>query len=123
MSPATLEKRITALERRIASLLCNAELNFQLEQLVGQTTIAGLNELKRQTLVLKKKVESVGDYRTALACVRVIRDFLELEAKLHGELQETSRTSVMNVNLDPETASKIAQTYLARRKLLEGTLR
>jgi hypothetical protein len=44
---------------------------------------------------------------------------VELIAKLGGELDERAQTNILNVNLDPDTARKIAETYLVRRP---GTL-
>jgi hypothetical protein len=45
---------------------------------------------------------------------------VELIAKLGGELDERAQTNILNLNLDPDTARKIAETYLVRRTKLEG---
>ena len=54
-----------------------------------------------------------------LASIRVQCGILELEAKLRGDLDERSPTNI-NVTLDPQTAKRIAETYLERRKQLAG---
>jgi len=61
-----------------------------------------------------------GDSRTALASIRVQYGILELEAKLRGDLDERSPTNLINVALDPQTAKRMAETYLERRKQLAG---
>jgi hypothetical protein len=41
---------------------------------------------------------------------------IELAAKLRGDLDERSPTNILNVNLDSETARRIAETYLERHR-------
>ena len=64
---------------------------------------------------LKQKAEKRGDYRTALAAVRELCRLIELVAKLTGELNERPQTNVL-VNLDADTARRIAETYLLRHR-------
>jgi len=84
-----------------------------------------LRNLTTEAQSLKRKAEQGGDYRTALAAVRELCRLIELMAKLTGELDERSQTNILNVQLDPQTARRVAETYLARHSPpeLEGEVR
>ncbi len=75
-----------------------------------------LHQLTLEAKRLKAKAEREGDLRTALAAVRELCRIVELVARLRGELGERVETKILNVNLDPETAKRIADTFLARHK-------
>jgi hypothetical protein len=75
-----------------------------------------LRELNAQAQRLKEKAERTGDLRTALAAVRELSRIVELIAKLRGELTEGGETKILNVNIDSETAKRIANTFLARHQ-------
>jgi hypothetical protein len=80
----------------------------------SESLIAQLDELKSEAQRLKQKAESAGDYRAALAAVRELCRIVELVAKLCGQMDARTETKILNVNLDPETVSRITQTFLAR---------
>jgi len=60
--------------------------------------------------------EKKGDLRTAMSGLRELTRMAELLAKLTGEIDQHNETNVVNVHITPEAASRIAQTYLARRR-------
>ena len=78
-----------------------------------------LEKLAMDANLIMVQAKARGDSRTALASIRVQCGILELEAKLRGDLDERSPTNI-NVTLDPQTAKRIAETYLERRKQLAG---
>jgi len=115
MRLTTLEKRVTTLE----TMLTHPTLNRSVHQTNDVLSLqAQLEELIHEAKLIKEKAEAAGDHR-ALACLRAHYQFLELACKLRGELDETPRTNILNVNLDPEIAKRIAETYLARHRALE----
>jgi hypothetical protein len=61
------------------------------------------------------QAEKKGDLRTAMSGLRELTRMAELLAKLTGELDQRSETSILNVTVTPEAAEKIARTYIARR--------
>jgi hypothetical protein len=85
------------------------------------TLVEQLRSLTVEAQRLKEKAEVAGDYRTALAAVRELCRIVELIAKLRGELNERPEISVVNFQLDAETAKKIGETFLARHQLREPT--
>jgi hypothetical protein len=89
---------------------------FQSGSLVEQ--LCGLTSEARH---IKEKAEVAGDYRTALAAVRALCRIVELITKLRGELNERPEISVVNFQLDTETAKRIGETLLARHQLREPT--
>lgn len=117
MSLARLEKRVRAIE-----VLLGARTHEE-SRLPGwpenYSTDAQLDRVLLRAWQIEKKVEAAGDFRMALACLRAISTFLELAARRRGEF-DGSPTNVLNVNLDPETATKLARTYLERHKSLIG---
>jgi hypothetical protein len=79
-----------------------------------------LQKLAPETWRIKQQAVAAEDYRTALACIREHCRILELMAKLGGELDATSQTNILNVNLDPATGKRIAEMYLARLRKQEA---
>jgi hypothetical protein len=75
-----------------------------------------LEELRQGAKLITEQAKAAGDWRTALASIRVQCYIVELAAKLTGELDERNPTNILNVNLDPETLNRIAETYLARHR-------
>jgi hypothetical protein len=80
------------------------------DSLIGQ-----LEQLKEDARRIQKRAEAAKDYRTALAGVRELTRLVELAARLSGELNERPETKILNVTFDPETAKRIAETFLARQ--------
>ena len=77
-----------------------------------------LQELARTAERIKEKAQVEGDDRTALLAVGELRKIAELSARLKGQLAE-SRMNIVQVHVGPETAARIARTYLARHPHLE----
>jgi hypothetical protein len=119
MSFPTLEKRIRALEaislrqRVDRPSDCRSVPRVNLNS--GATPWLGeLEALKQEATLVTEQAKTRGDPRITLASIRVRCSILELAAKLSGDLDERSPTNIVQVNIDPETARRIAQTYLAR---------
>ncbi len=79
-----------------------------------------LRELTAESHRIKEKAETAGDYRTALAAVRELCRIVELMARLRGELDDRAQMNILNVHLDPDKATRVAETYLERRRTLEA---
>ena len=115
MTVALLEKRVRNLELRQILLTSKAGgLGVK-----DYSTAALLKRMIDEILQVKSRADAAGDLRMGLACVQALVRPVELAAKLRGEVDETRRTNIMHVNLDRETATKIAETYLQRRRLKE----
>jgi len=78
--------------------------------------LARLQGLAQDAHRIKQKAEAVGDDRTALTAISELRRIVELSAKLNGQLEEKSPMNIVHVELNPETAERIVQTYLARNR-------
>jgi len=98
--------------KHIAAMVAKSIDPEQLAQ--SGSLLAQLEELRLEAQRLKQKAERAGDYRAALAAVRELCRIVELVAKLCGQLDARTETNIINVNLDPEAAKRIAQTYLVR---------
>jgi hypothetical protein len=81
----------------------------------ADSLIDQLERLKEDARRIKQKAEAAKDYRTALAGVRELTRLVEFAARLSGELNERPETKILNVTFDPETAKRIAETFLARQ--------
>lgn len=79
-----------------------------------------LADLTQEATLITEQAKAAGDLRVALASIRERCCILELAAKLSGDLDERSSTNVVNVNLDPETAKKMAEIYLGRHKAFDA---
>jgi len=107
--------RIVALARHRKHIAAMVAKSIDPEQLAQSgSLLAQLEELRLEAQRLKQKAERAGDYRAALAAVRELCRIVELVAKLCGQLDARTETNIINVNLDPEAAKRIAQTYLVR---------
>ncbi len=82
----------------------------------GQNVITRLRELTDRTEQQLATAERKRDGRLAVAAIREFRENLKLEAQLLGELGDGM--NIMNVQLDPETATRMAEMFLARRSRL-----
>jgi hypothetical protein len=92
------------------------------EQAHADVLAADLEALAREAARLKAAAEASGDLRTALQGLRELTRLLALRAALAGRLRTAgTTTNVVNVGvqLDPETATKLAKTYLERHKTLD----
>ena len=123
MGVSTLENRMRTLETKLNRLRPNKECGTQLGQPINSgaaNSLGQLEELQQEAKVITEQAKTSRDLRTALASIRVRCDIVELAAKLRGDLDERSPTNILNVNLDSETAKRIAETYLERHRPLEG---
>lgn len=120
MNLADLEKRIRRLEISLLQRLATSDRRSVQQATNGVAHwVRKLEKLAMDANLIMVQAETRGDSRTALASIRVQCGILELEAKLRGDLDERSPTNI-NVTLDPQTAKRIAETYLERRKQLAG---
>lgn len=78
-----------------------------------------LERLKEDARRIQQKAEAAKDFRGALGGVRELTRLLELAARLSGELNERPETKILNVSFGPETAKRIAETFLARQAGLD----
>ena len=125
MNLVTLERRIRTLESTSLRHRLDKPNSCPSVQEVndGRTSaswVGDLDELAVEARLITKRANSAGDLRTALVSIRVRCCITELAARLRGDLDERSETNILNITLDPETARRIAETYLARHKPLEG---
>ena len=121
MNLADLEKRIRRLEISLLQRLATSDLRSVQQATNGVAHwVRKLEKLAMDANLIMVQAKTRGDSRTALASIRVQCGILELEAKLRGDLDERSPTNILNVTLDPQTAKRIAETYLERRKQLSG---
>ncbi|MGA8606399.1 MAG: hypothetical protein WB616_05865 [Candidatus Sulfotelmatobacter sp.] len=120
MNLADLEKRIRRLEISLLQRLATSDRRSVQQATNGVAHwVRKLEKLAMDANLIMVQAKARGDSRTALASIRVQCGILELEAKLRGDLDERSPTNI-NVTLDPQTAKRIAETYLERRKQLAG---
>ncbi len=120
MNLADLEKRIRRLEISLLQRLATSDRRSVQQATNGVAHwVRKLEKLAMDANLIMVQAETRGDSRTALASIRVQCGILELEAKLRGDLDERSPTNI-NVTLDPQTAKRMAETYLERRKQLSG---
>ena len=89
------------------------------EEIRGDRLLDQVLDLQTRTLALLAEAEQDGDRRTRLGAIREARSNLELIGRFLGELKG-SETNILNVNLDPETARRIAEIYLVRHQKLEA---
>ena len=121
MGVSTLEDRMRTLETKLNRLRPNKEGGTQLGQPMNSgaaNSLGQLVELQQEAKVITEQAKTARDLRTALASIRVRCCIVELAAKLRGDLDERSPTNILNVNLDSETAKRIAETYLDRHRSL-----
>jgi hypothetical protein len=71
--------------------------------------------LHRRAEEILTRAEGAGLLETALRAIREARSCLELIAKLEGALRD-SQVNIVNVDLDPQTAARMAEVFLERRR-------
>jgi hypothetical protein len=122
MSLVTLEKRLRILEMTSTRLRLGKRSRCRSPQLIDGGAgpwLGELEELKQEATLITEQAKTAGDLPTAIASIRVRCCITELAARLRGDLDERSPTNILNITLDPESARRIAQTYLERHKPLE----
>jgi len=118
MNLADATKRLEKFEHHLEHLNDKPSSQVQVNSDIG-SWMARLHALVQDVNRIKRKAEALGDDRTALAAVAELRRIVELSAKLTGELEQRTQVNVLNVELTPETAERIAQTYLTRHRAQE----
>lgn len=84
-------------------------------------SLAELQQLKHEAETIREHAIADFNWSAALAAVGETRRILELAARLRGELTEVNQVNnVLQLQLDPETAERIIQRYLASSKSLNG---
>lgn len=81
-----------------------------------------LYDLAHDAMQIFKRAFSRGDHRTALSAIPEVCRIAELIAKLDGKVDEKPTTNILNVNnvnIDPDTAKRIAEIYAKRHSLTE----
>ena len=76
------------------------------------TLLDQLERLKNDARRVQEKAEAEGNYHAALAAIRELVRIIDLVARLSGELREGNETNILNVNLSPDTAARMAEMYL-----------
>lgn len=79
----------------------------------GDAILRELDHLKSEARRLQSMAEKGRDVRAAIAALRELREAIELTAKIVGQLHENEIN--LSVHVDDATATKMAQTFLARR--------
>lgn len=118
-----LERRVAALElmsNRLRLIKGSGTPSGQRSNCDTVSLLEQLEDLVREVQIMKEDAQFAGDRRTALACMREFCRIIELIARLRGELDERNQTNIVQVNVDAETAIRIAETYLKRQKALQG---
>jgi hypothetical protein len=88
------------------------------QEMRGDRLLDQVLDLQTRTLELLAEAERDGDRGTRLGVIREARSNLELIGRFLGELKG-GETNILNVTLDPDTARRVAETYLARHRALE----
>lgn len=83
-------------------------------------SLAELQQLKHKAETIREHAIADFNWSAALAAVGETRRILELAARLRGELTEVNQVNNVHLQLDPETAERIIQRYLASSKSLNG---
>ena len=118
----TLERRVAALElisTRLRLIKGSGTPSGQRSNCDTVSLLGQLEDLVREVQLMKEEAQFAGDRRTALACMREFCRIVELIARLRGDLDERNQTNIVQVNVDAETAIRIAETYLKRQKALQ----
>lgn len=79
-----------------------------------------MQQLKHEAEKIREHAIADFNWSAALAAVGETRRILELAARLRGELAEVNQVNNVHLQLDPETAERIIQRYLASSKSLNG---
>ena len=120
MNLADVTKRLRKFEHHLANVKLDKPLIRKVQgEFDRGIWLARLEGLAQDTHRIKEKAEAVGDDRTVLAAIGELRRIVELSAKLTGQLEEKTQMNILHLELNPETAERIAETYLARHRTLE----
>ena len=81
----------------------------------GDGILSELLSLREEARRLQSLAEKKGDVRTAISAIRELTRLVELKARVMGEIRDRE-ISITNVQIDPETAEKMATIFLACRR-------
>ena len=86
----------------------------------AEDLLDGIEHLAAEAKRLQAMAEDLGDVRGAIAALRELTRITELAARVAGELKD-KQINVLNYNVhvDDKTATRIAETFLARKRLRE----
>lgn len=122
MNLTTLEKRVRTLETlctRVRQKEQGTPTSGQQMNIETPTWVNEVEELTQKARLITDQAMMADDLGKALAAIRTRCCILELSAKLSGHLDERNSTNILNLNLDSETARRIAETYLESCRVLE----
>jgi hypothetical protein len=110
-SKTTIQKHVAS---HIAAAAQKTEATAAREIDAGDSILAELHTLGSEARRLQALAEKQKDYRTAMTAIRELTRLIELKARLLGELRDRE-INITNVQIDTETAMRMAQMYVARR--------
>ena len=119
------QAELSALQKRVRTVEVQLSLS---EPTKSDQSPSGILDSLAELQQLKHEAEKIREYATAdfnwsaaLAAVGETRRILELAARLRGELTEVNQVNnVLQLQLDPKTAERITQRYLASTGSLNG---
>ena len=117
MQLRTIQKRVGQLENALTHLGPRSTDGQDHHDL--RVLICELSALTQHATQIEERAFARGDDGTALAAMREACRIVELIARLGGELDDRCTTNIVNVNIDPETAQRIAEIYAKRNKTIE----
>ena len=116
---------LSALQKRVRTV--EVQLNLSKPTKSDQSpsgifdSLAELQQLKHEAEKIHEYAMADSNWNAALAAVGETRRILELAARLRGELTEVNQVNnVLQLQLDPKTAERITQRYLASSESLNG---
>ena len=116
----TISKRVAKFEERLVPATAAHPSQSGRQADYHAAAQAQLQDLALDARRIMLKAECKGDYRTAVAAVHELGRIFELQARFSGNLQEKEPINFVNVQLNADTAERIARTYLSRHRTLES---
>lgn len=117
MQLSKVQKRLEQLENTLMDLgarSTHAKVNHDLPALMRELSV-----LAQDAAQIENRAITRGDDETALDAMREVCRIVELIARLDGQLNERSTTNILNVNIDHDTARRIAEAYAKRHTTTE----
>jgi hypothetical protein len=113
-SKTTIQKHIKLHVPEAAQKALDAANDREVE--AGGSFLDELERLKGEARRLQAQAEKKKDYRTALTAIDKLTRLVELQARILGELRDRD-INITNVQIDGDTAARMAEMFLARRRL------
>ncbi len=116
--------QLTSVQRRVGQLEnVLADLNPPSRKRKGDHDLSALMRrllaLEQDAALIEKRAIARGDDAIALSAIREVCRIAELIARLQGQLESEDSTNILNVNIDPDTAKRIAEIYVTRHATIE----